>query len=104
VAFELGTHRLLDRPRCRAHRCHSGACFSPSDIVKEAANTFPDQQIVLTGEYGSHGADGWHERKVPLRLQRPQAFENGYFAAIIVTDIDANIGDTEDSVADHATR
>ena len=71
-----------------------------SDIVKEAAKLFPDQIVLAVDVYeGFVVSDGWREKSSFTPSAFLKAFENVPFAAIIVTDIDADIGDAEDSVA-----
>lgn len=69
-------------------------------LVKEAAKLFPDQIVLAVDVFeGVVVSDGWRQKSAFTPSAFIKAFENDPFAAIIVTDIDANIGDAEDSIA-----
>jgi phosphoribosylformimino-5-aminoimidazole carboxamide ribotide isomerase len=70
------------------------------DLVKEAAKLFPDQIVLAVDVFeGLVVSDGWRQKSAFTPSAFLKAFENDPFAAIIVTDIDAAIGDAEDSIA-----
>lgn len=70
------------------------------EVVKEAANQFPDQIILAIDVFeGFVTSDGWRQKSAFTPEAFLKAFENDPFAAIIITDIDADIGDAEDSLA-----
>lgn len=70
------------------------------DLVKEAAKLFPDQIVLAVDVYeGLVVSDGWRKKSAFTPSAFLKAFKNDPFAAIIVTDIDAAIGDAEDSIA-----
>ena len=70
------------------------------DVVKEAAQLFPDQIVLAVDVYeGQVVSDGWRQKSAFTPSAFLTAFENDPFAAIIVTDIDAAIGDAEDSIS-----
>jgi len=69
-------------------------------LVKEAAKLFPDQIVLAVDVFeGVVVSDGWRQKSAFTPSAFLKAFENDPFASIIVTDIDANIGDAEDSIA-----
>jgi len=70
------------------------------ELVKEAAKLFPDQIVLAVDVFeGQVVSDGWHEKSAFTPAAFLNAFENDPLAAIIITDIDADIGDAEDSIA-----
>ena len=70
------------------------------DVVKEAAKLFPDQIVLAVDVFeGVVVSDGWQQKSAFTPSAFLKAFEKDPFAAIIVTDIDADIGDAEDSLA-----
>lgn len=70
------------------------------EIVKEAAKLFPDQIVLAIDVFEGHVvSDSWKQKSAFTPSAFLKAFENDPFAAIIVTDIGANIGDAEDSLA-----
>lgn len=70
------------------------------DLVKEAASLFPDQIVLAVDVYeGQVVSDGWRQKSAFTPSAFLKSFENIPFAAIIVTDIGAQIGDAEDSLA-----
>jgi phosphoribosylformimino-5-aminoimidazole carboxamide ribotide isomerase len=70
------------------------------DLVKEAAKLFPDQIVLAVDVFeGFVVSDGWRQKSSFTPSAFLKAFENDPLAAIILTDIDADIGDAEDSVA-----
>ncbi len=70
------------------------------ELVKEAAKLFPDQIVLAVDVFeGLVVSDGWRQKSAFTPSAFLKAFEDDPFAAIIVTDIDANIGDAEDSIA-----
>jgi len=74
--------------------------LSQPEIVKEAAKLFPDQIVLAIDVFEGHVVSGsWKQKSAFTPSAFLKAFENDPFAAIIVTDIGANIGDAEDSLA-----
>ena len=70
------------------------------DLVKEAAKLFPDQIVLAVDVFeGRVVSDGWRQKSVFTPSAFLKVFDNDPFAAIIITDIDADIGDAEDSIA-----
>jgi phosphoribosylformimino-5-aminoimidazole carboxamide ribotide isomerase len=70
------------------------------NVVKEAAMLFPNQIVLAVDVFeGQVVSDGWREKSAFTPSVFLKAFENDPFAAIIITDISANIGDAEDSIA-----
>ena len=70
------------------------------ELVKEAAKLFPDQVVLAIDVFEGHVvSDGWKEKSAFTPSAFLDAFSNDPFAAIIVTDIGAEIGDAEDSIA-----
>lgn len=75
------------------------ALYQP-DLVKEAAKLFPDQIVLAVDVYeGQVVGDGWRQKTAFTPSPFLKVFKNDPFAAIIVTGIDAAIGDAEDSIA-----
>jgi phosphoribosylformimino-5-aminoimidazole carboxamide ribotide isomerase len=75
------------------------ALFQP-EIVKQAAQAFPDQIVLAVDVYkGYVMSDGWRETSAYTPEDFLRQFENDPLAAILVTDIDANLDEAEDSVA-----
>lgn len=75
------------------------AVFQP-DIVKAAAKHHPDQIVISVDVYqGSVMSDGWRKPSAITPEDFIRTYENDPLAAIIVTDIDANVGDADDSLA-----
>jgi len=69
-------------------------------IVKQAAKLFPDQIVLAVDVHeGLVVSDGWRQKSAFTPSAFLKAFDNDPFAAIIVTDIDADMGDAEDSIA-----
>ena len=70
------------------------------DVVKEAAKLFPDQIVLAVDVFeGLVVSDGWRQKSAYTPSAFLKAFENDPLAAIIITDIDADLGDAEDSLA-----
>ncbi|MFT6074903.1 MAG: phosphoribosylformimino-5-aminoimidazole carboxamide ribotide isomerase [Yoonia sp.] len=70
------------------------------DVVKEAAKLFPDQIVLAVDVFeGLVVSDGWQQKSAFTPSAFLKAFENDPLSAIIITDIDADIGDAEDSIA-----
>ncbi|MCO4846344.1 MAG: 1-(5-phosphoribosyl)-5-[(5-phosphoribosylamino)methylideneamino] imidazole-4-carboxamide isomerase [Yoonia sp.] len=70
------------------------------DVVKEAAKLFPDQIVLAVDVFeGVVVSDGWRQKSAFTPSAFLKAFENDPFAAIIITDIGADLGDAEDSLA-----
>lgn len=70
------------------------------DVVNEAAKLFPDQIVLAVDVFeGLVVCDGWRQKSAFTASAFLKAFENDPFAAIIITDIDADLGDAEDSLA-----
>ena len=69
-------------------------------IVKEAAVAYPDQIIVSIDVYqGRVVSDGWREPSAYVPSDIVRAFEGDPVAAFVVTDIDADLEEAEDSLA-----
>ena len=69
-------------------------------IVKQAAKLFPDQIVLAVDVHeGLVVSDGWRQKSAFTPSAFLKAFDNDPFAAIIVTDIYADMGDAEDSIA-----
>lgn len=70
------------------------------DVVKEAAKLFPDQIVLAVDVFeGLVVSDSWRQKSSFTPSTFLKAFENDPLAAIIITDIDAAVGDAEDSLA-----
>lgn len=70
------------------------------DIVKQAAKLNPDQIVISVDVFqGSVMSDGWRKPSAITPEDFIRTYERDPLAAIIVTDIDANLGDTDDSLA-----
>jgi len=70
------------------------------DLVKEAARIFPDQIVVAVDVYrGRVMSQGWETSSVFAPDEFIRTFERDPLAAFIVTDIDADLDEVEDSLA-----
>lgn len=70
------------------------------DIVKQAAKLYPDQIVLAVDVYkGSLMSDGWRQPSAIDPAVFIKTFENDPLAAIIVTDIDADLEEADDSLA-----
>jgi len=70
------------------------------DLVKKATKLFPDQIVLAVDVFeGLVVSDGWRQKSAFTPSAFLKAFEKDPFAAIIITDIGADIGDAEDSIA-----
>ncbi|MBV7397003.1 HisA/HisF-related TIM barrel protein [Mameliella sediminis] len=70
------------------------------DLVKEAARAFPEQIVVSVDVYKGHVAgEGWREQSAMVPSAVLKAFADSPLAAFIVTDIDADLDEAEDSLA-----
>lgn len=70
------------------------------DLVKEAALAYPDQIVLALDVYqGKVMSRGWRDTTAFDPLDVLGWFENDALAAIVVTDIDADIEETEASVS-----
>jgi len=70
------------------------------DLVKEAALAYPDQIVLALDVYqGKVMSGGWRDTTAFDPLDVLGWFENDALAAIVVTDIDADIEETEASVS-----
>lgn len=70
------------------------------DVVKEAAKLYPDQIVVAIDVYkGKVVSHGWKETSVFDPEDFLRLYESDPLAAIIVTDIDADLEESEDSLA-----
>ncbi|PRY22566.1 1-(5-phosphoribosyl)-5-[(5-phosphoribosylamino)methylideneamino] imidazole-4-carboxamide isomerase [Aliiruegeria haliotis] len=70
------------------------------DIVKEAAKLFPDQIVLAIDVYkGKVVSNGWRETSSFEPEDLLRVYESDPLAAIIVTDIDADLDEAEDSLA-----
>lgn len=75
------------------------AIFQP-DLVKKAAKLYPDQIVVAVDIFqGSVMSDGWRKPSAIEPEAFIRTFEKDPLAGIIVTDIDASLGDADDSLA-----
>lgn len=75
------------------------AVYQP-DLVKEAAKLYPDQIVLAVDVFeGQVVSDGWHNKSAFDASSFLKTFEGDPLAAIVITDIDADIGDAEDSLA-----
>lgn len=70
------------------------------DIVKEAAKRYPDQIVVAVDVYkGLVVSHGWRETSTFEPEAFLKVFESDPLAAVIVTDIDADLEEAEDALA-----
>lgn len=70
------------------------------DIVKQAAKAFPDQIVLAVDVYkGQVMSDGWRQTSAYTPETFLRQFENDPLAAILVTDIDADLDEAEDALA-----
>ncbi|MEM6483153.1 MAG: 1-(5-phosphoribosyl)-5-[(5-phosphoribosylamino)methylideneamino] imidazole-4-carboxamide isomerase [Pseudomonadota bacterium] len=70
------------------------------DLVKLAANTFPDQIVLSLDVYkGQVMTDGWREASAFVPERVLETFSNEPLSAIIVTDIDADLEEAEDTLS-----
>lgn len=70
------------------------------DVVKEAAKLFPDQIVLAVDIFEDRVvSDGWHQKSAFTPSAFLKAFDADPLAAIIITDINAELGDAEDSLA-----
>lgn len=70
------------------------------DLVKQAAKSFPDQIALAVDVYkGRVMSDGWRSASTFDPEAFLHMFESDPLAAIIVTDIDADLEEAEDSLA-----
>ena len=70
------------------------------DLVKRSAKSFPDQIVLAIDVYkGRVMSDGWRQTSSFEPETFLSTFEKDPLAAIIVTDIDADLEETEDSLA-----
>lgn len=70
------------------------------DIVKQAAKLYPDQIVVAVDVFkGSVMSDGWRSESAIDPQTFISTFEKDPLAAIIVTDIDADLEESSDSLA-----
>lgn len=71
-----------------------------SDLVKEAAKLHPDQIVLAVDVYeGQVVSEGWRTKSAFEPSGFLKTFENDPLAAIIITDIDADLEQAEDSLA-----
>jgi phosphoribosylformimino-5-aminoimidazole carboxamide ribotide isomerase len=70
------------------------------DIVKQAAKLYPDQIVLAVDVFkGSLMSDGWRKTSAITPEAFIRTFENDPLAAIIVSDIDADLEEADDSLA-----
>jgi phosphoribosylformimino-5-aminoimidazole carboxamide ribotide isomerase len=70
------------------------------DVVKEAAKLFPDQIVLAVDVFEDRVvSNGWRQKSAFTPTAFINAFDTDPLAAIIITDIDADLGDAEDSLA-----
>ncbi|MBT2130363.1 HisA/HisF-related TIM barrel protein [Aliiroseovarius lamellibrachiae] len=75
------------------------AVYQP-DLIKEAAKLYPDQIVLAVDVFeGKVVSDGWHNKSAFDASTFLKTFEGDPLASIVITDIDADIGDAEDSLA-----
>ncbi len=69
------------------------------DIVKQAAKSFPDQIVVAVDVFqGQLMTNGWRDTAAITPADFIAAFDNDPLAAFILTDIDADIADSDGSL------
>lgn len=69
------------------------------DLVKEASRVFPDQIVLAVDMIDEHVAShGWKEKTAYLAEDFLRLFDNEPLAAIIITDIEADLVLNEDSL------
>ncbi len=70
------------------------------DIAKQAAKTYPDQIVIAVDVFkGKIMSDGWRKPSAITPEDFIRTFEKDPLAAIIVTDIDADLEEADDSLA-----
>ncbi|MBL4750729.1 MAG: 1-(5-phosphoribosyl)-5-[(5-phosphoribosylamino)methylideneamino] imidazole-4-carboxamide isomerase [Amylibacter sp.] len=70
------------------------------DIVKQAAKLYPDQIVIAVDVYkGKVMSDGWRKPSAITPEAFIRSFEKDPLAAIIVSDIDADLEEADDSLA-----
>jgi phosphoribosylformimino-5-aminoimidazole carboxamide ribotide isomerase len=70
------------------------------DVVKQAAKMYPDQVVISVDVFqGSVMSDGWRNPSAITPQDFVRTFEKDPIAAIIVSDIDANLEEADDSLA-----
>jgi len=70
------------------------------DLLKQAAKAFPDQIVLAVDVYqGQVMSDGWRQASAYRPREFLSWFDSDPLAAIIVTDIDADLGEAEDALA-----
>ena len=70
------------------------------DIVKQAAKLYPDQIVIAVDVFkGKVMSDGWRKPSAITPEAFIRTFEKDPLAAIIVSDIDANLEEADDSLA-----
>jgi phosphoribosylformimino-5-aminoimidazole carboxamide ribotide isomerase len=70
------------------------------DVVKQAAKMYPDQIVISVDVFkGSVMSDGWRNPSAIIPQDFVRTFEKDPIAAIIVSDIDADLEESEDSLA-----
>ena len=70
------------------------------DVVKEAANAYPDQIVVAIDIYqGQVVNDGWRQKSAYIASDLLKAFQDVALSAFVITDIDADLEEAEDSLA-----
>ncbi|MDA5095497.1 1-(5-phosphoribosyl)-5-[(5-phosphoribosylamino)methylideneamino] imidazole-4-carboxamide isomerase [Aliiroseovarius sp. KMU-50] len=75
------------------------AVYQP-ELVKEAASLHPDQIVLAVDVYeGKVVSDGWKNKSAFDASGFLEKFKGDPLAAIVITDIDADIGDAEDTLA-----
>jgi len=88
--IELGTGRIV---------VSTLAVLQP-DLVKQAAKRFPDQIVVAVDVFrGRVMSHGWREASAFEPADFIRTFDADPLAAFVITDIDADIGDTEAPLA-----
>lgn len=70
------------------------------ELVKRAAHIFPDQIVLAVDVYqGLVMSDGWRQASAFKPDSFLETFSNDPLSAIIVTDIDADVGEAENALA-----
>jgi phosphoribosylformimino-5-aminoimidazole carboxamide ribotide isomerase len=69
------------------------------DLLRELAKYYPDQIVLAVDVYnGAVMTEGWRSQSAFVPEDYVKAFEDSPLAGVIVTDIDADIADTEGSL------
>ncbi len=78
----------------------SSLAVQQPEVVKHAARANPDQIVVSIDVYQGHVVgEGWREQSAYLPSDIVKAFDGVPLSAFVVTDIDADLEESEDSLA-----